>query len=615
MLSNTKLDQVREVFISNGELDLPLQQMVRPVVLESWKRSRGFGEQSRYTQLPLQTPIVTDSILLRAARPILSNLADELGMSNASLLIADRNSRILETWVSNENLARRMDRIGSLAGHLGSEEAIGTNGIGTPATEGRAGMIVGAEHICDALTDFACVGAPIHNPLTGRPEGIVTLSAFASDASPILPVLINQAAREVGRQLINLSSMRERVLLDAFLNASRQGRAVAVVGGGVLMENPGAAEFLRHIDKSTLWMMVSESISVARPSRTVRIETEATITQLRCSAVVFDDEVIGAIVEVVEQIHPEPLTGDSGSGAGATPDSSSTSLADRSWPPLAESLPGTSQAWVYAREQAESAMRASLPVVVFGAPGTGKYTLLRHMLDRIAPRRLPVVLDPQTGELTAEAWVEALTTALTERTPVIFRHLDSIDGQLAQRSARLLAASPDMVGRGWVLGTANAQGSTALEPGHQALLDLIAVGRIDMPNLRERRNDLRLLLRSIERRYAPTTNVNYTQGAYTALSRAPWPGNLRQLDSVMRGVFSLGRRSEVTIDQLPPAIAAYARRRDLTMLEQLEVDGIVNALIRCFGNKVLAAEMLGISRSTLYRKISGYHLDEERMFL
>lgn len=82
----------------------------------------------------------------------------------------------------------------------------------------------------------------------------------------------------------------------------------------------------------------------------------------------------------------------------------------------------------------------------------------------------------------------------------------------------------------------------------------------------------------------------------------------------MRGVFALGRSSESTIDQLPPSIVEYASRRDLTMLEQLEVNGIINALIKCGGNKVVAAEMLGISRSTLYRKMSTYKLDAERYF-
>lgn len=141
---------------------------------------------------------------------------------------------------------------------------------------------------------------------------------------------------------------------------------------------------------------------------------------------------------------------------------------------------------------------------------------------------------------------------------------------------------------------------------------MLAVGRLHAPNLRERKQDFRALLKLLELRFAPTMMISSTQDAFNALARAPWPGNLRQLESVMRGVFALERSSEISIDQLPPSIAEYAARRDLTMLEQIEVDGIVNALIRCGGNKVVAAEMLGISRSTLYRKMSTYKLDAER---
>lgn len=604
MPSTPRLDDVRDRFLSDGKLNSRMEQLVRPVVLDSWKRSRLLGVADRSVRLPFESPIVSDSVLLRAARPILARLADELDLDHASLLIADRHSRILQTWNPNGKFARRMEGIGSVAGHSGAEEVIGTNGIGTPATDRRASMIVGAEHLAEALTDFACVGAPIYDPVTRRSQGVVTLTGVVEDASPILPGLINQAAREVGRQLLNLSSMRERVLFDSFLVASRQGRAMAVVGGDILMENPAASEYLRHIDKTTIWLMVSEAVSLHRPKRTIYIETETAITELACSAVVFDDEVIGAIIEVVNQKnHTAPLT------------DLPPKRTRETWTPLSESLPGTSRPWVYAREQAESAMRASLPVVVFGASGTGKFTLLRHMFDRVAPGQKPMVCDGQESLNSPEAWLTDLRAALEGSTPVILRHIDALDNETAQRVADSLSANPSLLERALVMGTASAQGSKEQSAGHQSLLDVLAVGRIDMPNLRERKQDMRILLRNFERKYASSLNITYTPGAYAALSRAPWPGNLRQLEAVMRGVLALGRRSEVTSDQLPPAIASYARRRDLTMLEQLEVDGIVNALIRCDGNKVLAAEMLGISRSTLYRKISGYKLDEERLFV
>lgn len=603
LLRTPALDDVRDTFLSSGTLDRRMQEMVRPVVLESWKRSRLVGAYDRTARLPFESPIVSDSVLLRAARPVLSVLADELEMDHASLLIADRHAQILETWSPNRQFGRRMESIGSIAGHSGAEEVIGTNGIGTPTADRRASMIVGAEHLSQVLTDFACIGAPIKHPITNRHQGVVTLTALVRDASPILPGLINQAAREVGRQLLNLASTRERVLFDSFLSASRHGRPIAVVGGDILMENPPATEFLQHVEKATLWVMISEAIDVQHPKRTIRLESETSMTDLRCSAVIFDDEVIGAIVEIVNQTHLDSVI-DHGRG-----------VTHPGWAPLADTLPGTSPAWVYAREQAESSLRASLPTVVFGASGTGKYTLIRHMLERVAPGTSPLTFDALDSSSNEESWFAKVEAALNGPTPVILRHLDLVSERLAQVLAACLSGRPSLLERGLVHATAGAQGAHQLTEAHQSLLDTVGVGRIDMPNLRERKQDLRTILNALERKYAPSMTVTYTQGAFTALSRAPWPGNLRQLDSVMRGVFALGRRSEVTIDQLPPAIAAHARRRDLTMLEQLEVDGIVNALIRCDGNKVVAAEMLGISRSTLYRKISAYKLDDERLFL
>jgi transcriptional regulator of acetoin/glycerol metabolism len=65
---------------------------------------------------------------------------------------------------------------------------------------------------------------------------------------------------------------------------------------------------------------------------------------------------------------------------------------------------------------------------------------------------------------------------------------------------------------------------------------------------------------------------------------------------------------------LPAWLGQYSSRRELTQMEQVELDAIMSAIQRSQGNKVLAAKLLGISRSTLYRKMRSYKLDPDKHF-
>ncbi|WP_346270789.1 helix-turn-helix domain-containing protein, partial [Pseudonocardia sp.] len=66
---------------------------------------------------------------------------------------------------------------------------------------------------------------------------------------------------------------------------------------------------------------------------------------------------------------------------------------------------------------------------------------------------------------------------------------------------------------------------------------------------------------------------------------------------------------DIRADDLPAEIRRRAPRRQLTPLERIECDAIVTAIERAGGNKSLAADSLGISRSTLYRKVRTYGLE------
>ncbi len=116
--------------------------------------------------------------------------------------------------------------------------------------------------------------------------------------------------------------------------------------------------------------------------------------------------------------------------------------------------------------------------------------------------------------------------------------------------------------------------------------------------------------------------VTMSQGVMTLFENHPWPGNIRQMHSVLRtAVALLGYDSEITVEHLPedfmeqgstlagaPPLREPDAQRLLsppqeTSLENMEKNAIRDAVRECRGNMAAAARRLGISRNTLYRKM------------
>jgi transcriptional regulator of acetoin/glycerol metabolism len=89
------------------------------------------------------------------------------------------------------------------------------------------------------------------------------------------------------------------------------------------------------------------------------------------------------------------------------------------------------------------------------------------------------------------------------------------------------------------------------------------------------------------------------------LMRNRWAGNIAQLYQTMRKIVANRRTGVITLADLPPECQASTRRL-LTPLESMERDAIVQALLETEGNKLRAAQQLGMSRATIYRKIREY---------
>lgn len=142
------------------------------------------------------------------------------------------------------------------------------------------------------------------------------------------------------------------------------------------------------------------------------------------------------------------------------------------------------------------------------------------------------------------------------------------------------------------------------------------VGAIDLPPLRERREDILPLARYFLDKTAPTIGIELggLDASSEPLLRAyGWPGNVRELRNVVERAAILARSELITANHLPREIAIdQPSSKSVAMptgtdrvrpLVEIEAEYIRFALERCAGNKTLAAEMLGINRVTLRNKL------------
>jgi transcriptional regulator of acetoin/glycerol metabolism len=128
---------------------------------------------------------------------------------------------------------------------------------------------------------------------------------------------------------------------------------------------------------------------------------------------------------------------------------------------------------------------------------------------------------------------------------------------------------------------------------------------VTVPALRHRLEDVEDLVPLLLRELTRGADVRLGSEAVRQLTKLPWPGNVGQLRKVLAETVALQRSGTIGADKLPAECRSLARRR-LTQLEALERDAIVRSLQENGGSKADAAEALGMSRATIYRKIKEF---------
>jgi len=136
----------------------------------------------------------------------------------------------------------------------------------------------------------------------------------------------------------------------------------------------------------------------------------------------------------------------------------------------------------------------------------------------------------------------------------------------------------------------------------------LKVVQIPVPSLRERRDDIPLLVEHFRRNFNHKFDKEIrgiASDVEQMLLNYPWPGNVRELENLLEHAFVRCRQNVITAENLPPDFCQYFESHPLSadLSPEAEAKAIRRALEQAGGNKTEAARLLGMSRRTIYRKL------------
>ena len=191
-----------------------VQQGLRPLVQESWQRSRAAGVDPEHPRLDVDVDAATLSELRRAsplsaALPLLERMLLDCSDDPHVLAVSDVDGRLLHVR-GDRQVRERMDRLGFTEGARWDEAHAGTNAPGTALALDAPVQILSGEHFATPVHQWSCSAAPVHDPVSGRLLGAVDLSGGHEVASPYALALVRAAVTAVEADLASRAAASDR---------------------------------------------------------------------------------------------------------------------------------------------------------------------------------------------------------------------------------------------------------------------------------------------------------------------------------------------------------------------------------------------------------------------
>lgn len=593
--------------------------LVSDTILASWRRCRlqGLVADERPSVALIERHQLGEmqeqhEVLRRLCRPELEALYASANHAGSIVVLTAPNGFILDA-LGNADFLDKAARVSLRPGAPWSEAATGTNAIGTALIERRAIEVRGGEHYYSPHKVLSCSASPIFDP-HGEVVGVLDLSGESSSHHLHALGMVQLAVEQIEHRLFESDfdgADIVRIQPDAaLLGTAREGMLVF------------EAHKLVAANRHALRLLGMDWSELGKRR----------YDELFASALPRPGSVAGMRCQSGEMVHARRDAARASSAPSRAMPNVTTHVK-----PVRSPAPVFSPAMNEAIDRSVRLLDADIPLLLQGETGTGKEVVARELHKRSARASAPFIA--VNCAALPESLIEselfgylpgAFTGARRDGSPGLLREadggtlfLDELGDMPLAMQSRLLRvlqerevtplggsrAHPiDMT----VIAATHRDLAAAAERGEfrSDLYYRIAQSTLRLPALHEN-VDLASVISQLWRALGGEQIPMHLQPELVAdLASRRWPGNLRQLVGLLRSLMALGNvGATLTRRDLPADLQTQSGMQSLPhagpsgSLQSIELNAIDEAIATCDGNVAAAARKLGVSRSTIYRRL------------
>jgi PAS domain S-box-containing protein len=641
-------------FIKNGER---AENTVRDIIFKSWQRCKKYGVDpfgglgKRENEAVIKRIIKENEDLIQIARPFMEELASLVKNSNFAVVLTDPRGMIME-FAGDQEITDRALKLKFSPGAFWSEEKVGTNAIGTAIAEDKPLQVIGAEHFCQKHHVWTCSAAPIHNQ-NGDLIGVLDMSGKYQDAHLHTLGMVVSAAKSIENQISIIEKNRELKRANNFSKAVFNSMSEGLISidkyGGIILINQAASRMLGVERKKVIGSDIKDVLGMQKP-----------LEKMLKDHKVFDDLEI-SIHKNEKKIYLNLSTRLLLSYKGVTDGFILILRKMKTVKKMVNQITGSQAKFEFndiigedekIKEVIEIGKMISdskAAVLIEGESGTGKEMMAQAIHNHSSrsgqvffsincaaiPQSLleSELFGYESGSFTGASKKGRLgkfelasggTLLLDEIGEMPLNMQASLLRVLQEKQINRIGGLEPVDVDVRILASTNRDLEKEVQNGNfrKDLFFRLNTVTIKMPSLRERLEDIDNLVKhfiSVLNKRSKK-RIHAVENAFIEKLKAyHWPGNVRELENVIERAALLSEDGVIKVEQLPVDLKEknrnFIEENDISLndfptltLEEIEMIMLKKTLNES-NSLTEAARVLGVSRSTFYRKLNKYNID------